>query len=88
MCLAIPARIVAISDNVRHLAIADSGGVQREVDLSCVAMDQPLTDLVGRWVVVHVGVALACISEEEARASLALWKQIEGQPLQAGAEEH
>jgi len=77
MCLAIPARIVRICDADGYLAIADSGGVQREVDISCICQESPLDELLGRWVVVHVGVALACISEEEASASLALWQQLQ-----------
>ncbi len=77
MCLAIPACVVSISDASHCLAIADSGGVQRQIDLSCIAGDAPAEDLIGRWVLVHVGVALALISDDEARASLELWSQLQ-----------
>ncbi|MCP8690342.1 HypC/HybG/HupF family hydrogenase formation chaperone [Marinobacterium sedimentorum] len=80
MCLAIPACIVSISDAHHCLAVADSGGVQRQIDLSCVVDDAPAERLVGRWVLVHVGVALALISDEEARASLELWSQLQELP--------
>ena len=77
MCLAVPALIVAISDPVRALALGDSGGVRREIDLSCVLNDGPPEALIGSWVLVHVGVALALISEQEAQASLALWAELD-----------
>lgn len=77
MCLAVPARIIAISDPVRALALGDSGGVRREIDLSCVLDERSPETLIGSWVLVHVGVALALISEQEARASLALWAEID-----------
>ncbi len=77
MCLAVPAQVLAISDPSRALALSDSGGIQREIDLSCVLADGPPEALVGAWVLVHVGVALARISEEEARASLALWAELD-----------
>jgi len=76
MCLAIPARVVRISDAGRNLAVVDSGGVQREVDLSCVLGEGGVTALLDAWVLVHVGVALAVISAEEAAASLALWAEL------------
>lgn len=81
MCLAVPALIVSISDPSRALAVGDSGGVRREIDLSCVLDEGPPEALIGSWVLVHVGVALALISEEEACASLALWAELdEGVP--------
>jgi len=77
VCLAVPAQIVAISDPVRALALGDSGGVRREIDLSCVLNERSPEALIGSWVLVHVGVALALISEQEARASLALWGELD-----------
>lgn len=80
MCLAIPACVLSISDANHCLAIADSGGIQREIDLSCLVGSASADSLVGRWVLVHVGVALALISDEEAQASLALWSQLQDLP--------
>ncbi|GGO86913.1 hydrogenase 2 accessory protein HypG [Marinobacterium nitratireducens] len=77
MCLAVPAQVLSISDPSRALALADSGGVQREIELSCVIADGPPETLIGAWVLVHVGVALAQISEQEALASLALWAELD-----------
>ncbi len=81
MCLAVPARVVRISDAGRHLAVVESGGVQREVDLSCVLGEGGILALQDAWVLVHVGVALAVLSEQEAAASLALWAELaDGEP--------
>ncbi|NVK43363.1 MAG: HypC/HybG/HupF family hydrogenase formation chaperone [Oceanospirillaceae bacterium] len=77
MCLAVPALVISVTDPSRALALSDSGGIRREIDLSCVLGEGPPEMLVGRWVLVHVGVALALISDEEARASLALWAELD-----------
>ncbi|WP_029011330.1 HypC/HybG/HupF family hydrogenase formation chaperone [Azospirillum halopraeferens] len=71
MCLGIPGRIVAIVDAAAGLATVDVSGVRRTVDVQCVAEPGGTPDqLVGRWVLVHVGFALSIIDEEEARATL------------------
>ncbi|MFN3920467.1 MAG: HypC/HybG/HupF family hydrogenase formation chaperone [Methylohalobius sp.] len=68
MCLGVPGKIVAISDAERQLAQVDIGGVRREVNLACVIEEgERLEDLIGVWVVVHVGFALSRIDEEAAR---------------------
>jgi hydrogenase expression/formation protein HypC len=70
MCLGIPGQIVEITDAARMTARADVSGVSREVSLACVA-EGALDDLVGRWVLIHVGFAMAVIDEAEAAATLA-----------------
>ena len=69
MCLGIPGQITAITDETRQMAIADVSGVRREVSLAPVATD-PLEALVGQWVLIHVGFAMAVLDEDEARATL------------------
>ncbi|MBC3917184.1 HypC/HybG/HupF family hydrogenase formation chaperone [Undibacterium sp. CY18W] len=77
MCLGIPGKIVSISDVGQLLGIVDVGGIQRAVDLSCVAQDgKNLHELVNRWVLVHVGFAMSVIDEEEARATLAILNEL------------
>ncbi|MCX8049661.1 MAG: HypC/HybG/HupF family hydrogenase formation chaperone [Methylohalobius sp.] len=67
MCLGVPGKIVAITDPERQLGAVDIGGVRREVNLSCVLEEgERLQDLIGEWVVVHVGVALSRIDQEAA----------------------
>lgn len=65
MCLAIPARVVEISDNDQ--AIVDLGGVRKDVSLALVEDVQ-----VGDYVIVHVGYALTRLDPEEAEKTLAL----------------
>ena len=69
MCLGIPGQIVAITDEPRQMGMADVSGVRREVSLACVA-DRPLADLIGEWVLIHVGFAMAVIDEKEAEETL------------------
>jgi hydrogenase expression/formation protein HypC len=75
MCLGIPGQVVAISDAARNLAKVDFSGVQRQVDLTCVATGD-LDAIVGKWVLVHVGFAMSVIDEDEARETLAALAQL------------
>lgn len=69
MCLGIPGQIVAITDAERLSGLVEVSGVRRQVNLACVA-DGPLEDLLGAWVLVHVGFAMAVIDEAEAAETL------------------
>ena len=70
MCLGIPRQIVEITDPARMMARAEVSGVSREVNVSCVTAENP-DKLVGAWVLIHVGFAMALIDEAEAAATLA-----------------
>jgi len=75
MCLAIPGKIISIKDTEE--AIFRSGeiyfdGVIREVNLAAVPEAR-----VGDYVLIHVGMAIAVVDEEEAEKSLALFRQLE-----------
>ncbi len=62
MCLAIPGQVIEIMETELGLAGKVSfGGAVRDVNLSCVPEVKP-----GDYVVVHVGLALSIIDEEEA----------------------
>ncbi len=69
MCLGIPGQITEISDASRQMAMADVSGVRREVSLAPVVAG-PLEALVGQWVLIHVGFAMAVIDEHEAQETL------------------
>ncbi|MBV6635747.1 MAG: HypC/HybG/HupF family hydrogenase formation chaperone [Mameliella sp.] len=69
MCLGIPGQIVKITDETRLMALADVSGVRREVSVACVATPD-LSDLVGEWVLIHVGFAMSLIDEDEAAKTL------------------
>jgi hydrogenase expression/formation protein HypC len=69
MCLGIPGKVIEITDEGTNLGIADVSGVKRTVNLTCVA-GGGLQNLVGSWVLIHVGFGMAVIDEEEARETL------------------
>jgi hydrogenase expression/formation protein HypC len=66
MCLALPARIVALKG--ADSALVDLGGVRKEVSTALVPEAR-----VGDYVIVHVGYAIGMLDIEEAEATLALF---------------
>ena len=65
MCLAIPARVVAVSGPDQ--AVVELGGIRKQVSLALV------DDIaVGDYVIVHVGYALARLDPEQAAMTLQL----------------
>lgn len=73
MCLAVPGKILEISENDRltRLAKVSFGGAVKDVNISFVPGAK-----VGDYVIVHVGFALNIIDEEEALKSLEYLKKI------------
>lgn len=67
MCLAIPSKIVAITDNI---ATIDVDGVRREASLMLVDDAR-----VGDYVIVHAGYAINKLDEAAAQESLALLRE-------------
>jgi len=76
MCLGIPGQIIEIADAARKLATVDVSGVRREVNVICIEGDGPLEELIGAWVLIHVGFAMSRIDEAEARATLEILHQL------------
>lgn len=74
MCLAIPGKILSISneaDKTFRMGKVSFGGITKEVNLSMVK-EATLDD----YVLVHAGVAISKIDEEEAKITLDYLKQI------------
>jgi len=69
MCLAIPARVIELCEG--GMGIVELGGVEREVSLALVEAG------VGNYVIVHVGIAIAVLDEDEAKRTLALFTEME-----------
>jgi hydrogenase expression/formation protein HypC len=77
MCLGIPARILRIADAERQLAVVEVSGVERAVNVICVAEPgRPLEDLLGAWVLLHAGFAMSLIDEAEAAKTLEVLKAL------------
>jgi hydrogenase expression/formation protein HypC len=68
MCLAIPARVVEIRDDVAYVDFG--GGVLREVNIALVEAR------VDDYVLVHAGYAIQVIDRKEAEETLRLWNEI------------
>ena len=78
MCLAIPARVVALPGPAE--AIIDVDGVRKRISLALVD-----GVAVGDYVIVHVGYALARLDPIEAERTLALFADGGAGPLVAEA---
>jgi len=63
MCLAIPGKVLSLTEAtpLARVGLVDFGGVQREINLTCVPEAQ-----VGDYVLTHVGLAISVIDEDEA----------------------
>jgi len=72
VCLAIPGRVVKVLDAANQLAQVDVAGVRRTVNVGLLDVGGDGSELVGEWVLIHVGFALSRIDEREALATLAL----------------
>lgn len=68
MCLAIPGQVLEVHDGGSLFARGrvDFGGAVREVSLVCTP-----EAVVGDWVLVHAGLAIAVVDAAAARATLA-----------------
>ncbi|TCK62481.1 HypC/HybG/HupF family hydrogenase formation chaperone [Seleniivibrio woodruffii] len=63
MCLGFPGKIVEMDE---YSAVVDIAGTKRDVSI----MMLPDEVVVGDWVMVHAGMALARMDEEDAHATL------------------
>ncbi|MDA5523640.1 hydrogenase maturation factor HybG [Yersinia kristensenii] len=70
MCLGVPGKIVAVGEDIHQLAWVEVSGVKREINIALVCDTAP-ADLLGQWVLVHVGFAMSLLDEEEAQQTLA-----------------
>ena len=68
MCLAIPARVVAIPEP--GIALVDLSGVQKRISLDLVD-----GVVAGDYVIVHVGYALTRLDPDEAERTLQLFAE-------------
>jgi len=81
MCLAVPGKVVSISgeDSLQRTGKVSFGGVLKDVSLACLPEAQ-----VGDYVIVHVGMAISLLNEEEANETFSYLQQIEALGRQQG----
>ncbi len=70
MCLAVPVRVVELLDG--RMAVGEQCGVQVEFSTALLG---PVA--VGDHVLVHTGIAIETLDEEDARATLAAWSELQ-----------
>ncbi|WP_449258912.1 HypC/HybG/HupF family hydrogenase formation chaperone [Chlorobium limicola] len=72
MCLAIPGKLIGISDeNGLKMGVVDVNGTKTKACLEYVPEILP-----GQYTIVHAGFALKIIDEDEAAESLKLWQEL------------
>jgi hydrogenase expression/formation protein HypC len=74
MCLAIPAKIISITknnDNLQRMARVDFSGVLKDISLAYLP-EAKAND----YVIVHAGLALSILDEDEAQASLTAFAEL------------
>ena len=74
MCLAIPGKVISIepgSDEIFRIGVVSFDGINRQVNLAMVPEVK-----VNDYVLVHVGVAIQTLDEEEAMKTLEYLKEI------------
>lgn len=82
MCLAIPGKVIEITD--------EGGVLMGRIDFSgtinttCLAYVPEVK--VGQYVIVHAGFALSVVDEEEARKTFALWNEMAAKAAEDGLD--
>lgn len=74
MCLAVPGKLLSIAgdDPLLRTGKVSFGGILKEVNLACVPEAN-----VGDYVIVHAGLAISVLDEEEAARTLEYLQQIQ-----------
>lgn len=70
MCIGIPGQIIAVGEDIHQYATADVNGVKREINIALICEGEP-QELLGQWVLIHVGFAMSIIDEQEAKETMA-----------------
>jgi hydrogenase expression/formation protein HypC len=74
MCLAVPGKLLSIAgdDPFARTGKVSFGGILKEVNLTCVPEAK-----VGDYVIVHAGLAISVLDEEEAARTLEYLQEIQ-----------
>jgi len=74
MCLAVPGKLLSIAgdDPLARTGKVSFGGILKEVNLACVPEAK-----IGDYVIVHAGLAISVLDEEEAARTLEYLQQIQ-----------
>ena len=71
MCLAVPVKVIDLFDG--QMALGEQLGVQ--IEFSTALLE---AIAVGDYVLVHTGIAIETLDENEASETLAVWNELQG----------
>ncbi|WES67690.1 hydrogenase maturation factor HybG [Superficieibacter sp. HKU1] len=80
MCIGVPGKIVAAGDSIHEPAWVEINAIRRQINISLICENSP-QELMGCWVLVHVGFAMSIIDEQEASNILEMLKNITGEAV-------
>ena len=74
MCLAVPGKLLSIAgdDPLSRTGKVSFGGILKEVNLTCVPEAK-----IGDYVIVHAGLAISVLDEEEAARTMEYLREIQ-----------
>jgi hydrogenase expression/formation protein HypC len=74
MCLAVPGKLLSVAGDepLARTGKVSFGGIMKEVSLACVPEAR-----IGDYVIVHAGLAISVLDEEEAARTLEYLRQIQ-----------
>lgn len=67
---------LSVGEDIHQLAQVEVCGIKRDVNIALICEGNP-ADLLGQWVLVHVGFAMSIIDEDEAKATLDALRQMD-----------
>lgn len=76
MCIGVPGQVLAVGEDIHQLAQVEVCGIKRDVNIALIC-EGDTAELVGQWVLVHVGFAMSIIDENEAKATLDALRRME-----------
>lgn len=86
MCLGVPGKVTAVGEDIHQLAWADVCGVAVRINIALVCEGSP-QELLGQWVLVHVGFAMSLLDEQEALETLAALQHMRAVGLELDEED-
>ncbi|MEG0099336.1 MAG: hydrogenase maturation factor HybG [Citrobacter sp.] len=76
MCIGVPGQVLTVGEDIHQLAQVEVCGIKRDVNIALIC-EGDTAELVGQWVLVHVGFAMSIIDEDEAKATLDALRRME-----------
>ena len=76
MCIGVPGQVLAVGEGIQHRCHFIFVVQKCDVNIALICEGNP-ADLLGQWVLVHVGFAMSIIDEDEAKATLDALRQMD-----------